>query len=83
MAPRLVSAGPGGLGSARPGLGSGRSGQDPGAVPAGEPVPEQGAQVDRGAPGVQLGVVLGGAEVAEPDAVAVAGGGPGDDPLDR
>ncbi len=35
------------------GLGGGcwLAGQRPGAVPAGQPVPQQGVQVDRGAPG--------------------------------
>src|SRR5947209_20626797 len=65
---------------AGPGRGAGRSGQDPGAVVAGQPVPEQGAQVDRGAPGVQPGAVLGGAGVAQFYPAAVVGGGPGDDP---
>ena len=58
------------------------SGQDPGSVTAGQAVPEQGAQVDRGAPGSQPGVVPCGTDVAEPDPAAVLGGGPGDDPLD-
>ena len=34
-------------------------------------------------PAVQPGVVLGRAEVAQPDPVPAAGGGPGDDPLDH
>src|SRR6516165_3177780 len=80
LRPRRVS-GPG-RGCLPGGAGRWRSGQDPGSVAAGQAVPEQGAQVDRGAPGVQPGVVLGGAEVAEPDPAAVLGGGPGDDPLD-
>jgi len=71
-------SGPGGAG-ALPGW----SGQDPGTVLAGQPVPQHGPQVDRGAPGAQPGVVLGSADVAQPDPAAVLGGGPGDDPLDR
>src|SRR6266705_4803111 len=61
----------------------GWSGQYPGAVAAGQPVPQQGAQVDRGAPVVQPGVVFSGSDVAESDPAAVLGRGPGDDPLDR
>src|SRR5271166_2502929 len=66
-----------------PGAGTGGSGQDPGTVTAGQPVPQQGAQVDRGAPVVQPGAVLGCAGVAELDAVPVLSRGPGDDPLDH
>ena len=57
-----------------------RPGQGPGSAGVGQAAPEQGAQINRGAPGVQPGVVLGGADVAELDAAAVAGRGPGDGP---
>ena len=62
---------------------AGWSGQHPRPAAAGQAVPQQGAQVERGAPVVQPGVVLGGADVAELDPAAVLGGGPGDDPLDH
>src|SRR5881628_2996445 len=63
--------------------GSGRgSGDHPGAVGAGEAVGEQGAQVEGGAPGVQPGVVLDGAQVAEFDPASVLGGGVGDGAFD-
>src|SRR5207247_10670515 len=61
--------------------GPGRASQDPGPVAAGQAVPQQCPQVDRGAPVVQPGVVLGGADVAQPDPPPVAGRSPGAAPL--
>src|SRR5271170_4487993 len=58
------------------------SGDRPGPGLPAEPGVDQGAQVDGGGSVVQPGVVLVHAEVAQLDPVAVAGGGPGDDPLD-
>src|SRR6266702_1063908 len=68
-------------GAARAGAAS-RSGQDPGPAGAGQAAVDQGPQVQPGAPVVQPGVVLGRADVAEPDPAAVLGGDPGDGPLD-
>src|SRR6516225_2192364 len=59
------------------------SGQCPGPVYAGQPGVDQGAQVDGRATVVQPGAVLAGAQVAQPDPVPAAGGGPGDDALDH
>src|SRR5260221_276269 len=59
------------------------SGKDRGPGVAGQPGLDQGPQVDGAAPVMQPGVVLGGADVTEPDAAAILGSGPGDDPFDH
>lgn len=58
------------------------SGDRPGPGLLGESGLNQGAQVDGGGSVMQPGVVLVNADVAQLDPPAVAGGGPGDDPLD-
>ena len=57
-------------------------GEDPGPVDAGEPAPEQDAQVERGGAALEPGVVLGGAAVAQLDPPSAAGGDLGDGALD-
>src|ERR1035441_8048289 len=70
-----------GAGNAAEGL-PGRSGQGPGPAGAGQAGVDQGPQVQPGAPVVQPGIGLSGPDVAQADAAAVLGGGPGDGPLD-
>src|SRR6266851_2939898 len=60
------------------GLAAWSGGQRPGAVPAGQPPPDQVAQVQRGGAAPEPGVVLCGAAVAELEPASPPGGDLGD-----